>query len=107
MSIAVTFLFSALSSINAAAIIVGIPEALPRAVRSAGLSIVYALSVSIFGGSTNYLVNKLIAVTRRQARAGLLPCGFQPRRHARGLAGCRKRGARSLDAEPQGGTVRP
>ena len=60
---AVTFLMSALSSINAAAIIVAIPESLPRAVRSARLSIVYALSVSIFGGSTNYLVNKLIAVS--------------------------------------------
>ncbi len=60
---AVTFLLSALSSINAAAIIVAIPEALPRAVRSAGLSIVYALSVSIFGGSTNYVVNWLIAAT--------------------------------------------
>ena len=60
---AVTFLMSALSSINAAAIIVGIPESLPRAVRSTGLSIVYALGVSIFGGSTNYVVNKLIAVT--------------------------------------------
>ncbi|GLS43447.1 MFS transporter [Methylobacterium brachythecii] len=60
---AVTFLMSALSSINAAAIIVGIPESLPRAVRSAGLSIVYAFSVSIFGGSTNWVVNKLIAVT--------------------------------------------
>ncbi len=60
---AVTFLLSALSSINAAAIIVGIPEALPRAVRSAGLSIVYAVAVSVFGGSTNYVVNKLIAVT--------------------------------------------
>ena len=59
----VTFLMSALSSINAAAIIVAIPESLPRAVRSAGLSIVYALSVSIFGGSTNYVVNKLIALT--------------------------------------------
>ena len=59
----VTFLMSALSSINAAAIIVAIPEALPRAVRSAGLSIVYALSVSIFGGSTNYVVNKLIEVS--------------------------------------------
>lgn len=58
-----TFLMSALSSINAAAIIVGIPEALPRAVRSAGLSIVYALSVSIFGGSTNYIINKLIVVS--------------------------------------------
>jgi MFS family permease len=60
---AVTFLMSALSSVNAAAIIVGIPEALPRAVRSAGLSIVYAFSVSIFGGSTNYVVNKLIAIS--------------------------------------------
>ena len=60
---AVTFLMSALSSINAAAIIVGIPESLPRAVRSAGLSIVYAFAVSIFGGSTNYVVNKLIALS--------------------------------------------
>jgi hypothetical protein len=60
---AVTFLLSALSSINAAAVIVGIPEALPRAVRSAGLSIVYAVSVSVFGGSTNYTVNWLIAAT--------------------------------------------
>jgi hypothetical protein len=60
---AVTFLLSALSSINAAAVIVGIPEALPRAVRSAGLSIVYAVSVSVFGGSTNYVVNWLIATT--------------------------------------------
>ena len=60
---AVTFLLSALSSLNAAAVIVGIPESLPRAVRSAGLSIVYAFSVTIFGGTTNYIINKLIALT--------------------------------------------
>ena len=60
---AVTFALSALSSINAAAVIVAGPEALPRAVRASGLSIVYSLSVSVFGGSTNYLVNKLIAIT--------------------------------------------
>jgi MFS family permease len=60
---AVTFLLSALSSINAAAIIVGIPESLPRSVRSTGLSLVYALSVSIFGGSTNFLVNWLVTTT--------------------------------------------
>ena len=60
---AVTFLMSALSSINAAAVIVAIPESLPRNVRSAGLSIVYAFSVSIFGGSTSYVINKLIAVS--------------------------------------------
>ncbi len=58
-----TFLLSALSSINAAAVIVGIPEALPRAVRSSGLAIVYALAVSVFGGSTNYVINWLIAAT--------------------------------------------
>lgn len=60
---AVTFLLSALSSVNAAAVIVAIPEALPKAVRSAGLSIVYAVSVSVFGGSTNYVINWLIAAT--------------------------------------------
>ncbi len=60
---AATFLMSALSSINAAAIIVSIPESLPQNVRSAGLSIVYAFAVTIFGGSTNYLVNKLIALS--------------------------------------------
>ena len=63
---AVTFALSALSSINAAAVIVGIPESLPRAVRSAGLSIVYSFSVTIFGGSTNYVVNKLIAISGNQ-----------------------------------------
>ena len=60
---AVTFLLSALSSINAASIIVSIPETLPRDVRSTGLSIVYAFSVSIFGGSTSYVVNKLILIS--------------------------------------------
>ncbi len=73
---AVTFLMSALSSINAAAIIVAIPESLPRAVRSAGLSIVYAFSVSIFGGSTNYVVNKLIAVTGDRLAPAYYLVGF-------------------------------
>ena len=73
---AVTFLMSALSSINAAAIIVAIPESLPRAVRSAGLSIVYAFSVSIFGGSTNYVVNKLIAVTGNPLAPAYYLVGF-------------------------------
>ena len=59
----VVILLSALSSISTAAIIVAVPEALPRNVRSAGLSITYALSVSIFGGSAPWLVTKLIALT--------------------------------------------
>ncbi len=59
----VVILLSALSSISTAAIIVAVPEALPRNVRSAGLSITYALSVSLFGGSAPWLVTKLIAIT--------------------------------------------
>ena len=61
--VAVTVLVSILTSLASAGSIVGIPEALPRAVRSAGLSIVYAFSVTIFGGSTQWVINKLIAVT--------------------------------------------
>lgn len=60
---AVTILLSALSSISTAAVIVAVPEALPRNVRSSGLSIVYAFSVSIFGGSAPWLVTKLIQLT--------------------------------------------
>lgn len=60
---AMVVLLSALSSISTAAVIVAVPEALPRNVRSAGLSIVYALSVSLFGGSAPWLVTKLVALT--------------------------------------------
>ena len=60
---AAVVLLSALSSISTAAIIAAVPEALPRNVRSAGLSIVYAVSVSLFGGSAPLLVTKLIAAT--------------------------------------------
>ena len=60
---AVTILLSALSSISTAAVIVAVPEALPRNVRSAGLSIVYAFSVSIFGGSAPWLVTKLVQLS--------------------------------------------
>jgi nitrate/nitrite transporter NarK len=73
---AVTFLMSALSSINAASIIVGIPESLPREVRSVGLAIVYALSVSIFGGSTSYVVNKLIFLTGDKLMPAYYLVGF-------------------------------
>ncbi len=97
----VTFLFSALSSINAAAIIVGIPESLPRAVRSAGLSIVYALSVSIFGGSTNYLVNKLIALTGDKLAPAYYLAAFSLIGTAAAWLLPETRG-KDLDAEPMG-----
>ena len=59
----VTIIISTLTSFSGAASIVGIPEALPRAVRCAGLSISYAISVTLFGGSAQWVVNKLIALT--------------------------------------------
>ncbi|MDX7951615.1 MFS transporter [Lichenihabitans sp. Uapishka_5] len=100
----VTFLFSALSSINAAAIIVGIPESLPRALRSTGLSIVYALSVSIFGGSTNYLVNKLIAATGDKLAPAYYLAAFSLVGTVAAFFLPETRG-RNLDAEPQGGAA--
>ncbi len=58
-----TILISALSSICSSAAIVAIPESLPRAVRSAGLAIAYAISVSIFGGGTQYVVTLMVQKT--------------------------------------------
>jgi MFS family permease len=60
---AATGLISALSSICSSAGIVAIPESFPRAVRSAGLAISYAFSVSIFGGTAQLVVTWLIKVT--------------------------------------------
>ena len=91
---AVTFLLSALSSVNAAAIIVAIPESLPRAVRSAGLSIVYALAVSIFGGSTNYVVNKLVAATGDKLMPAYYLVAFSILGHDRGGAATRNTASR-------------
>jgi MFS family permease len=61
--ITVTVVISILTNFASAGSIAGIPEALPRSVRSAGLSVAYALAVTVFGGSTQWVINKLIAVT--------------------------------------------
>lgn len=61
---AATGLISALSSICSSAGIVAIPESFPRAVRSAGLAISYAFSVSVFGGTTQLVITWLIKVTQ-------------------------------------------
>ncbi|MGJ7505889.1 hypothetical protein [Variovorax sp. GT1P44] len=46
-----------------AAGLVAVPELLPIAVRSTGLSLVYAIGTSVFGGTTQFVVTWLIAVT--------------------------------------------
>jgi len=55
-------LMSALNSLGAVALVV-ITEYFPKSVRSAGLSTVYALAVTVFGGTTQLVVTWLIHAT--------------------------------------------
>jgi len=44
-------------------LLVVIPESMPKAVRSAGLSVAYSLAVTLFGGTAQPIVTWLIHVT--------------------------------------------
>ncbi len=44
-------------------VLVAISEALPRAARSGSLALIYAVAISLFGGSTQFVVTWLIGVT--------------------------------------------
>jgi MFS family permease len=59
----VNAVLAALTAMFGAAGIVQVPELLPIAVRSTGLSITYAFGAAIFGGSTQFIVTWLIAAT--------------------------------------------
>jgi MFS family permease len=54
---------SILSSLSAAAAMVAIVQVFPNAVRGSGTSISYAASVSLFGGTTQFVIAWLIGVT--------------------------------------------
>lgn len=58
---------AALTAVSGAASLVAIPELLPRGVRATGMSIAYAIGVSLFGGTTQLLVTWLIGVTGNPA----------------------------------------
>jgi MFS family permease len=58
---------TALTAISSTASLVAIPELLPRAIRATGLSIAYAIGVSLFGGTTQLIVTWLIGVTKDPA----------------------------------------
>lgn len=65
-----------ISTLSSATIIVAITESLPRRVRSGGLAIIYALSISVFGGSAQFLVSWLIRATGNPlAPAWYMFCG--------------------------------
>jgi MFS family permease len=59
----VTALLASLSAVFATAGLVQVPELLPIAVRSTGLSLVYAICTSLFGGTTQFVVTWLLAIT--------------------------------------------
>lgn len=58
-----TGIISGLTAITGAATFVVIPELLPRSIRATGLSIAYAIGVSLFGGTTQFIVTYLIGAT--------------------------------------------
>jgi MFS family permease len=65
-----------ISTLSSATIIVAITESLPRRVRASGIAVIYALAISVFGGSAQFFVAWLIRVTGNPlAPAWYMFCG--------------------------------
>ncbi|MBK1658606.1 MFS transporter [Paracraurococcus ruber] len=60
---AATAVVTVLTSMSSTAALVVVPELLPRAVRATGLAIAYAVGVSLFGGTTQFVITWLIGAT--------------------------------------------
>lgn len=67
MLFAVSGFLAALTAVSGAASLVAIPELLPRGIRATGMSIAYAVGVSVFGGTTQFVITWLIGVTGNPA----------------------------------------
>ena len=61
--IAVNLLFSALGGLKEGSVYAAIAESLNPAIRARGFSLIYALPVTIFGGTTQLLLTWLLKVT--------------------------------------------
>jgi MFS family permease len=61
--LAVSALLNLLSTVSAATALVAIAEVFPNPVRSSGMAISYAISVSVFGGTTQFVIAWLIGAT--------------------------------------------
>ncbi len=59
----VTALLTTLGALSAAATTAALAAAFPNAVRSSGIAISYAASVSVFGGTTQFIIAWLIGLT--------------------------------------------
>lgn len=60
--VGITALYCA-SAVSSAALVVALPEAFPRRIRSLGTGFVYSFAVAIFGGTTPAFVTWLVKVT--------------------------------------------
>jgi MHS family citrate/tricarballylate:H+ symporter-like MFS transporter len=56
-------ILAALQAFLTAPALVTVTESLPKAVRSGALAIIYAVAVSVFGGSTQFAIKALIELT--------------------------------------------
>lgn len=59
----VTALLTLLGGLSAAAAMTALSEAFPNAVRSSGVAVSYAVSVAVFGGTTQFMLAWLIGTT--------------------------------------------
>ena len=73
---AVCAILGCVSTLSSATVIVSITEALPARVRSGGIALIYALAISVFGGSAQFSVAWLIRATGNPlAPAWYMFCG--------------------------------
>jgi len=61
--LAVSALLNLLSTVSAATALVAIAEIFPNRVRSSGMAVSYAISVCVFGGTTQFVIAWLIGAT--------------------------------------------
>jgi MFS family permease len=59
----VTTILAALTALSGSAGLVALPEMMPMAIRSTALSLIYAIGATLFGGTTQFVVTWLLAVT--------------------------------------------
>ena len=64
---AVTAILASLTALTTAGSLVALPELFPKSLRATGLSIGYAVGVSVFGGTTQFIVTWLIGTTGNAA----------------------------------------
>jgi MFS transporter, MHS family, citrate/tricarballylate:H+ symporter len=59
----VSAVLNGIQTLSSATIIVAVTESLPKKVRSGAIALIYALAISVFGGSTQFLVAWIIHAT--------------------------------------------